>query len=266
MNFLSKTIVWIGAGNLATQMAPALQQRGATIKQVYSRTETSAMTLASRLQVPYCTHLQEVADADIYLFALKDNILEEVISQMPPHNDSIWLHTSGSMPMQIFAPYAQQYGVLYPLQTFSKNKKVDWREIPLFIEATDALTLQTLQQFSDLLQTQSYPLSSDQRKYIHLAAVFACNFSNHMWTIASKIIKQTDLPFEVLRPLIKETVEKIETLTPIEAQTGPAIRYDENVIDKHLALLSQHPQWADIYQSISQDIHQTNLHKQQNKS
>ncbi len=261
---MNKTIVWIGAGNLATQMALEMHRNGLSIQQVYSRTAESAKALAQQLQTASCTSLQEVIDADIYIFALKDTALEEVIAQMP-HRKGIWIHTSGSMPMDVFKGNVEHYGVLYPLQTFSKNKKVDWSTIPLFIEASDESTLMTIQELAHTFHSSYQVLSSEERKYIHLAAVFACNFSNHMFALATDILQKANVSFDILKPLIKETIQKLDTLSPLEAQTGPAVRYDTNVIDKHLNLLKEQPELQNIYERMSKSIHQTHLKKKKHE-
>lgn len=253
-------IVLIGAGNVATHLSFALQQAGHTITQIYSRSEKSAATLANNLKTNWTTEIQCVSNvADIYIFSLKDDALHTVISQLSPNN-GIWVHTSGSVPMDIFKDYTDKYGVLYPLQTFSKAREINFSQVSCFVEANNKSTEAILYEVAEQLSKHIHILNSDKRKYLHLAAVFACNFTNHMYVLASKILEKEMIPREVLLPLIDETAAKIHTLSPIEAQTGPAVRYDQSVIQKHLDLLST-PEMKEIYQIISKNIHKTHTHE-----
>lgn len=246
--------VMIGAGNLATHLAWALQAAKVEIVQVYSRTEASAARLAERLHCDRTTEISQLRpDADYYIFSLKDNALEDVIGQMSP-NGGIWIHTAGSMPMSVFAGKNPRYGVFYPLQTFSKERAVAFRPIPVFVEGSDPAVEQDLLALGRLLSDQVRPLGSDKRRVLHLAAVFACNFTNHMYALAGDLLEKEAIPWQVLLPLIDETAAKVHALSPAEAQTGPAVRYDENVIRKHLSGLSD-PDQRQLYQLLSQSIH-----------
>lgn len=248
-------LCFIGCGNLATQLASAFAPC-ATILQLYSRTEASAKALAEKVGAPYTTDIKALTrDADIYICALKDSAFDEVLSKGDFKN-KLLVHTAGSMPMSVLASYTGRYGVIYPLQTFSKNKTVDFAEIPLFIEACDGQTLDYLHSVANLISGKVYCVNSEVRGKLHLSAVFASNFSNHMYALAYELLNGSGLPFEVLLPLIDETARKVHSLPPKEAQTGPAVRYDTNVIDKHLKMLADDPQLADIYKLISTDIHE----------
>ncbi len=247
-------VVLIGAGNVATHLATELYQKSFDIIQVYSRTIESASALAKAVHAVPVTEISAIInDADLYIFSLKDSVLEELISQVP-ENKGLWLHTAGSMPIDIFSKYTSHYGVIYPFQTFSKNRDVNWSDIPLFIEASEHDTLIQLEGIAKQLSGKVLELSTDKRKYLHLTGVFACNFTNHMYALAEQILKKIDLPFEVALPLIDETAAKVHSLSPKVAQTGPAVRYDENVIDKHLSLIDS-KQVKEIYKLISDDIH-----------
>lgn len=247
-------VVYIGAGNLATRLSLAMQQAGMTVAQVYSHTEASALRLSERLGCRHTTDLEEViADADLYIFSLKDAVLQDVIARFKPV-DGLCVHTAGSMPMQVFEGYAKHYGVLYPLQTFSKEREVDFRPIPLFLEVNSDANKDFMQSVASRLSDNVRFLSSDKRRTLHLAAVFACNFTNHIYTLAGRLLEEEGIEREVLLPLTDETAAKVHTMTPQEAQTGPAIRYDQNVINKHLAMLAD-TDIRTIYQLISQSIH-----------
>jgi len=247
-------IVFIGAGNVATHLSLAMQKAGHSIIQIYSRSKNSASALANQLNTDWTTKLDDVSkDGDIYIFSLKDDALQSIISRISS-NESIWIHTSGSIPMDIFRSYSDKYGVLYPLQTFSKTRKIDFSQIPCFIEANTKATETILYNMAKQLSVNVQILDSAKRKYLHLAAVFACNFTNHMYALASKILENEAIPREVLLPLTDETASKIHILPPSEAQTGPAIRYDQSIINKHLDLLTT-PEMKEIYQLISKNIH-----------
>ncbi|HEY5570317.1 MAG TPA: DUF2520 domain-containing protein [Bacteroidales bacterium] len=250
----SPSVTFIGAGNLATQLALALHNKGIQIIQIFSRTEEAATQLATKVAASSCTHINNItSEADIFIFAIKDTVLEDVVSKMPFHN-GLWLHTSGSMPMDLFMPYIESYGILYPLQTFSKTKEVDFSQIPLFLEGSNEKALDTTRQLACILSPHIYSLDSEKRKWLHLSAVFANNFTNHLYSIASDIIRETGVPFSVLLPLIQETASKVQKLPPLVAQTGPAIRYDENIINKQLEMLKDNPEYQEIYRLLSQSI------------
>jgi predicted short-subunit dehydrogenase-like oxidoreductase (DUF2520 family) len=173
-----------------------------------------------------------------------------------PSAAGLWVHTAGSVPIDVFQnSRAKRYGVLYPLQTFSINRKISFDHIPLFIEANQAEDEQLLEKIALSLSDKVIRLSSEKRKHLHLAAVFACNFTNHLYASAAKILEEQNLPWEVLLPLIEETAAKVKALHPKEAQTGPAVRYDTNIINKHLEMLKNDPDKQELYRLLSQSIH-----------
>lgn len=249
-------VVIVGSGNVATHLSLALASlEGIEICQVYSPTEAHAEILAERLNCDFVTNPNQIRkDADVYLFALKDQALETVIRAVPA-NDGLWLHTSGSMPMQVFAGYTERYGVLYPLQTFSKSREISFRGIPLFIECHREEDKNCLEELARRLSGKVCELSSEKRRSLHLAAVFACNFTNHIYALAEEILAKEGLSRDYLFPLIDETAAKVHELPAQEAQTGPAIRYDENIINKHLGMLADDPDVQTLYRLLSQSIH-----------
>lgn len=249
-------VVIIGSGNVATHLSLALASlEGIEICQVYSPTEAHAEILAERLNCDFVTDPAQIRkDADVYLFALKDQALETVIRAVPANN-GLWLHTSGSMPMQVFAGYTERYGVLYPLQTFSKSREISFRGIPLFIECHREEDKNCLEDLARRLSGKVCELSSEKRRSLHLAAVFACNFTNHIYALAEEILAKEGLSRDYLFPLIDETAAKVHELSAREAQTGPAIRYDENIINKHLGMLADDPDVQTLYRLLSQSIH-----------
>ena len=250
-------IVLIGAGNLATHLGKALHAAGHDMVQVFSRTMQSAETLASLLDAEPLTDMAQVRDdADVYIFSVKDSALEQLISQLCGDDEKVFLHTAGSMPMSVFRGKALHYGVLYPMQTFSKQREVDFSIIPCFIEANDEFALKQIEGLAGQISHRVFQLSSEDRKYLHLSAVFACNFANHCYAASQELLQQHDIPFDVMLPLIDETAAKVHGMTPKEAQTGPAVRYDENVIGKQIQLLENQPYFQKIYDCMSKSIHE----------
>lgn len=250
-------IVLIGAGNLATHLGKALHAAGHDMIQVFSRTMQSAETLASLLDAEPLTDMAQVRDdADVYIFSVKDSALEQLVSQLCGGEKKVFLHTAGSMPMSVFRGKALHYGVLYPMQTFSKQREVDFSIIPCFIEANDEFALKQIESLAGQISHRVYQLSSEDRKYLHLSAVFACNFANHCYAASQELLQQHGIPFDVMLPLIDETAAKVHGMTPKEAQTGPAVRYDENVIGKQIQLLENQPYFQKIYDCMSKSIHE----------
>lgn len=234
-------------------MALEMQKAGMTIGQVYSRTEEHAESLAKKLNCRWTVKLSDIhTDANLYIFALRDTVIPEVIAQVAP-NDGLWVHTAGSLHINVFDGYNARYGVFYPLQTFTRNRRVRLEGTPIFIEAKEADDLKMLRKVAIALSGNAQEADSNKRKYIHLAAVFACNFSNHMYHIAAKILAEQGISHEVFLPLIAETADKLHELSPADAQTGPALRFDQAVMKQQLELIND-PAAQTIYKLISQNI------------
>lgn len=251
------SIVFVGAGNLAANLAHAFYRKGFRVAQIYSRTEESARTLAQVVEAEYTTSLEDVAsDAQLYIVSLKDDALAELLPQVVAGREKgVWVHTSGSIPMDIWKGHVERYGVFYPLQTFSRNRLVDFREIPVFVEGSSDAEVQFLRQIASALSGKAQVADSEQRRNIHLAAVFTCNFANHMYALGERLLQKNGLPFDILLPLIDETARKVHGLSPRSAQTGPAVRYDTGVIEKHLDMLADEPEMQRLYRLLSDDIH-----------
>jgi predicted short-subunit dehydrogenase-like oxidoreductase (DUF2520 family) len=250
-------ICLIGAGNLATQLGGALSEKGHQIVQVWSRTEKSASLLALKLNCPYTTEISLIStDTDIYIVAINDRAIESVVSKRD-WNDTLVVHTGGSTAMSILAPYCRNFGVFYPFQTFTIAKKVQFVQVPVCIEANSRHNLDMLKDLALSISQDVKFLDSSQRQQIHLAAVFACNFVNHFYAIASGLLKEKEIDFEILKPLILETASKIVDQTPDSSQTGPASRNDTTVINKHLLMLEDHSDLQILYKLISDRIVQT---------
>lgn len=251
------SVVFIGAGNLAANLAKALHRQGFRIAQVYSRTNQSAQDLAQAVGARSTTCLSEVMlDAQLYMVCLKDEAFVRLLPEMVRGRErALWVHTAGSIPLNVWQGYAQRYGVLYPLQTFSKQCEADFSGVPFFIEGRSAEDVRCLKDVAATLSADVRLADSRQRKSLHLAAVFACNFTNHMYALGAELLRKYDLPFDVLLPLIDETARKVHRLEPRSAQTGPAVRYDTNVIDEHLSLLADQPDVQTLYRLLSESIH-----------
>jgi predicted short-subunit dehydrogenase-like oxidoreductase (DUF2520 family) len=251
-------IVIIGSGNLATQLSLALKEAGKDIIQVYSRTEEHARTLAEKIGCGFTTSVDDVnRKADLYIVSIKDDAIRAMAAKLG--GVGMIIHTAGSIPMNVFSGHADHYGVLYPMQTFSKERLVDFSRVPFFLEASDAQTMACAHAIAGAVSNNVSELPSDKRRQLHLAAVFACNFANHCYELSAEILERHGIPFDVMLPLIDETAAKVHHLSPKEAQTGPAVRYDENVIRAHTTLLKDQPTVQQIYQTMSHSIHQTAL-------
>lgn len=253
-------IVILGAGNLATNIAKALKRAGHDIVQVYSRTMASAEVLAGDVGCGAVDDLSLVdRDAEVCIIAVKDTAIKEVAQALDLQRPVV-LHTAGSIPMSVFEGCARRYGVLYPMQTFTKSREPDFAEIPCFVEGNDEQTLQTITLLARSISNDVRPLSSERRRYLHLAAVYACNFVNHCYRLSSEVLRRCGIPFDVMLPLIDETARKVHDIPPAEAQTGPAVRCDRNVMDAHLDLLADDALMKDIYRLMSRSIHKKSKH------
>ncbi len=252
-------IVCIGSGNVATHLAIALKSIGAEIVQVWSRDSRNAEILAALTRAKTIRHWNELdRSADCYIIAVKDDVIPEVAAQL--HDvKGVVVHTSGATSMSVLAGAGTGYGVLYPLQTFSRTKAVDLTKVPFCIEADRPETLEKISVIAHLLSPLVSVIDTEQRRILHLAAVFACNFSNHLYHLSSQLLEQHQLKFDLLKPLILETAEKVQSALPIEVQTGPAVRNDEETMKKHLEFLKGSPEWQQIYEMLSNSIKKTHL-------
>lgn len=255
-------VVLIGSGNVATNLGLALKAKGVTIKQVYSKDPANAELLANKLGTSFISDISEIyMNADFYFYALKDSVLRRFLKKIDIPS-GIQVHTGGSIPMSEFEGFATNYGVFYPVQTFSVNRAVDFSNVPICIEASNPEVQQKLVELANLISQKTHIINSENRKKIHLASVFACNFTNYMYDAASMILEDAGMTMEIIRPLIKETAEKINTLSPYEAQTGPAVRMDDKTILKHLSLLNKRSDIKKIYKLLTENIYKR--HKKYN--
>jgi len=248
-------IVFIGAGNVAFHLSRALQNAGYEIIQVYNRTESSAKELANLLQTSYTASIDDISrDASLYVFSVSDAAIKPV-SERLALNGKIAIHLSGSVEMNVFEKHYENFGVFYPLQTFSKSRTVDFSEVPVFLEANNSKTFEILYSAANKISQKAYRASSEDRRKLHMAAVFGCNFVNHLLHISATIAQQAGFDFNALKPLLCETIDKaIASKCPKSVQTGPAYRNDGEVIRKHLELLSAEPEVQQIYKLLSDNI------------
>jgi predicted short-subunit dehydrogenase-like oxidoreductase (DUF2520 family) len=250
-------VSFIGSGNLAWHLAPALDNTDYVVKEVYSPNPKHAQALAERL---YRAEVKDTLDfsssaSTLFIIAVSDDVIRDVAREIVLPEDALLVHTSGSQPLNAldYAATAKT-GVFYPLQTFTKSKKVDFSEVPVFIESDDPETEAVLLKMGKAISGKVLKISSGQRIALHVAAVFAANFTNHMLAISHDLMENSKLDFEWLKPLIAETINKCLTIGPGDAQTGPARRGDLETLDRHVEFLQYDEALAEIYKILSQHI------------
>jgi predicted short-subunit dehydrogenase-like oxidoreductase (DUF2520 family) len=250
---MTKVII-IGSGNVAQHLIAAFQNSqnmGTEIEliQVFSRQKESISHLLDLNKIT--DDLESLEEADLYIIAVSDDAIANVSSQLPFKNRLV-VHTSGSISLNALDDDNRK-GVFYPLQTFTKNKEVDFKTIPICLESENATDFQLLEKVAKMISDKVFAINSEQRKALHVAAVFVNNFTNHLYQIGSEICQENQVPFEILKPLIAETAQKIMVLSPEEAQTGPAKRNDSATIEAHEAFLSNENHLK-IYKTLTQSI------------
>ncbi len=247
-------ITLIGSGNVATHLGAALKNAGHQIVQVYSRNADSSALLAYHLKGEAISSWADInPDTDLFVISIKDDAIEEVASSLAAHQMPI-VHTSGATSLATLQKYTTKAGVFYPLQTFSKSKEVNFKTVPMCIEASNEDLENLLKQLASTISNSVYTVSSEQRKILHLAAVFACNFPNYLYHASQQLLAQHQLDFNLLRPLILETADKVQQHLPAAVQTGPAVRNDQKTMTAHLTLLNGNEEQTTIYNLLSQAI------------
>ncbi len=251
-------IVILGSGNVARHLVKSFVLTDVEIVQIYSRTLANAKEAAMLPNVKFTNKISEISqNADIYLMCLSDDALKEFAQNKNFKNiisNKLVLHTAGSVNIDILKSLSDNYGVLYPIQTFSKNTEIDLSKVTFCIEANNHENLKEIRHLAEKLSSHIEEINSYQRKILHLSAVFACNFTNNMYAIAAKIMTENGMKFNILIPLIQETTNKIKNTNPFEAQTGPALRNDKDIINEHLIMLKNYPNLSEIYSFVSQNI------------
>lgn len=254
MIYYKPKIVLIGAGNVGYHLGKRLHEKGLYIQQVFSRSKEKAQKLASEVNAQAITNLSNItSDADLYILAVHDSAIAKVAAQLSRLNKLI-VHTSGATPSTVLQPHFQRFGIFYPLQTFSISKEVDFEQIPICVHANQEADLQTLENLARQISPKVYRIDDEQRAILHMAAVFVNNFTNYLFQIGYDILEKENLPFDLLRPLIRETAAKVQEHVPAEMQTGPAIRGDQATIDKHLQYLDRFPEYKHLYELLTENI------------
>lgn len=248
-------IVFIGAGNVATHLAPAMQRAGiGRVVQVWSRNDSSSSRLVDLLGGgdPVSNLADIRRDAGMYVVSLVDRAVSEVIGLLP-HNDALWVHTSGSLSVDTLSSLSPRHGVMYPLQTFSRDVEVEMGEVPFFVEGSDPQVAGEIYDIASRISPDVHYADSCLRARMHIAAVFACNFTNYMFTVADDLLQLDGLDLSVLYPLLRETLRKAQEGSPASGQTGPAVRGDREIMDLHASSLPD--DLADIYRTLSDAIY-----------
>jgi predicted short-subunit dehydrogenase-like oxidoreductase (DUF2520 family) len=255
---MSHEISFIGSGNLGTNLARTLHQHGFSIHTVISKHAENARTLARQVGATSGTRPGDMhVSTDTIIFSVKDDALSEIISDYD-FGDKLLVHTAGSLSMDVFSGHSKNYGVLYPLQTFSKHRVADFMNAPVFIEANNNYALSRIRQIADKISRYVYVMNSADRLRLHTAAVFTCNFVNHMYKIAEEIVEPSGLDIRVFEPLIRETTDKIlREKDALKTQTGPAMRNDVKTMKKHLSILEGEPDLQNLYKMLSNRIFET---------
>ena len=242
-------IVLIGSGNVAFHLAKAFTEAQINISQIFGRNTTELQKISEKFSIPFST--ETLADADVYIISVSDSSIAEVSSLIKNEN-ALVTHTSGSVSREALSGNYRK-SVFYPLQTFSKSKNLDYSKIPFFIDAENENDEEILKNLASKISKNVMLANDEKRKYIHLTAVFACNFVNHLYARAKEISDSQGIPFDYFLPLIDETTQKIHELEPKLAQTGPAIRNDEKVLKLHESLLTDEEKLK-IYKTLNESI------------
>ena len=250
-------ITFIGSGNLAWHLSDVLKENGHEIVEIWSKSEENAKLLSSKLNCNIISSLNNLENTDLIIISVKDDAILKVLNKIKEFNTPI-VHTSGSVGTDVFKN-RENFGVFYPIQSFNKNIDVNFNETPICIEANNSELEDKLIILAKSISNSVHLLNSKQREQLHIAAVFACNFTNHILSISESILKKSDLDFNLLKPLIEHTFNKIKDSSPSEVQTGPAKREDYNTIEKHLNLLEGKSDLQIIYSKITNHIINNNL-------
>lgn len=247
-------VSFIGSGNIATHLATAANLAAIDIINIYSKNFDNAKSLASICNAKAVDNIHDIENnIDLLILAVNDDAIEQIATDLKNISCPV-VHTAGSININVLASDAHAHGVIYPLQTFSKNKAIDLSKVPFFIESSDPSVKMILEELCTKLGLSYQIVSSEQRLNLHIAAVFASNFTNAMYSIAKDLLDKQGLDFDNLLPLILETAHKLESMEPGAAQTGPAKRNDQVTISKHLEALASEPQIQALYQAISEHI------------
>lgn len=252
--FKKTKITFVGSGNVAWHLTKAFDLAGHQIHQIISRNETTGKELAKKYAAFFDTKLENVfEESDFVFLTIPDKEIETAIQKIKA-TSPVFIHCAGSCSLSSIADFKKYSGVFYPLQTFTKERNINFFEVPVFVEASDQTTLQKIWDLADSISNTIKHLDSEKRHYLHLAAVIANNFTNHLLAQAENVMAMQQLPLEWLKPLVDETIKKAFELGPQNSQTGPAIRHDETTLQKHLEMLGKNPGLKELYEVISMNI------------
>jgi predicted short-subunit dehydrogenase-like oxidoreductase (DUF2520 family) len=253
------SVVIVGSGNVAEAFARALVScKGIELRQIYARNTERGRAIANMVNVEWCGDVEEVASADIYLIAVSDRAVADVAASLNVPDSAIVVHTAGSVPMDAIAKRKGGRGIIYPLQSFTSGREVNLYDVPLFVEADSEATRQRLMNVASIISSRVEYADSERRRVIHLAGVLVNNFVNHLYVAGSDVLATKDLDFDILKPLIAETAAKaIATSDPASVQTGPAVRGDVAVTERHVAMLADDKRKQQIYKLITESIWET---------
>ena len=250
-----KSVVIIGSGNVAEGFARALTECGFEVRQIFARNAERGAAVAALAGCEWCGVPEHIAEADLYITAVSDSAIESLLSALPIPEGAVVAHTAGSQPLVAIPSRFENRAVIYPLQTFTAGRRVDFGEVPLFIEASSEELLREVKAFAAQLSRTVIEADSQMRSQAHLAGVVVCNFVNHLYAMGDGLVQQAGLPFSTLAPLIAETARKaIESGKPSAVQTGPAKRNDRTTIERHLGMLEGDVCLQEIYEKLSQSI------------
>lgn len=249
-------ITIVGAGNVAWHLSQALEDAGHSIQEVYSRNIKNAQKLCSKLYDAFPSPDLDFSEskAEVFFIAVPDDAIDSIATNLQVPDGAIVAHTSGTKPLESLELVFERTGVFYPLQTFSKSRQIHFDHVPVCIESEDESTDKILTKLAKTITPHVYHFDSEKRKVLHLGAVFACNFTNHLLALSKEILEEENIPFNIMHSLISETINKALENDPKEMQTGPAIRRDVKTIQSHLRHLDEQPEKKQLYKLISESI------------
>ncbi len=251
---IQNVISFIGAGRVAGSLCRQLDHSGNKINMIISPTPERGRDLAESCSAEWSPELKIPQDTTVVIIAVPDNELSGILVNMNVSDKILVAHTAGSTGMDVFPDHIARQGVFYPLQTFTSGRKVDFSALPFLLEASDNESLSVLRNLAESMGSKVYYVDSEHRRWLHLAAVFACNFTNHMLTVGKEVAAKGGFGIDILKPLIQETIAKALEKGPENSQTGPAVRNDFNTIEKHLKLLSFSPELQKIYNDLTMEV------------
>jgi predicted short-subunit dehydrogenase-like oxidoreductase (DUF2520 family) len=248
------SISFAGAGRVAEALSKEFFQAGYTIDKIVSENEKSGRPLADSCKALWSDDLSFQDSTKVIIVAVPDHRLKSVLESVDCSPETLVVHTAGSFGLDIFPEKIIKRGIFYPLQTFSKGRKISFLDLPFLLESSDNESAEIIKTLAESIGGKVHLVDTDKRRMLHLAAVFVCNFTNHILTSGREVAFKADYPFQILAPLIKETISKALDLGPENAQTGPAVRNDTNTIEKHLELLSFSSELKKVYEVMTKSI------------